>query len=1014
MRLADDDRGRVPFAVVGVLLLLGSTAFATTLGDRGPVREDRSADRAVERVEANAAAALRGAVRSAARAAAREPVTRPANTPFGRVVGSDEPFRDALRIRIYLAARDRLRRVRYRHEDVVGRASLPPTPTPAALREAKRRIEVEAVENGTALSVRIEGVNYTATRDGRRVATRTRTTEVTVATPVLALHDRTRRFERRLDRGPLAGPGLGRRLTARLYPLVWARAYAQRAGAPVENVLANRHVAASTNGAVLDTQRAVFGRSDPDGRRGFRRALTHLAARDFAGPLRPASDRWTRRVLVASNGPPDRRAGVPRFDAAGAPGPDRRFVVGVNRTADAALGRLLAGDANRSLPEAISAGYRVTGRLRTATREIASDPRPAPVSPGDEFDLVETRTSADADVRNASAPTPALGPGERRLVTHERRVSVERRATWIWENGNETERTHATWSARYRVGVSVTVEPDRRAPGPNRTVRPAFERGGPLDGPNLADTPERVRSRLVAGGPDEVVADVVLDRLETRQVRVVGERPDGLRRRVYTDLIDFRERLGNVTTAVGGGRLATGRATPVATLAERLRENRSALVGAPETYHGAAERARIAARTAYFDAVVAALDRRAAARRERMERLGGVLADAGAGSPDRLFRTLRAARSTTAPERETLRGPTAPVRLVPDASPPYLTVAGVERARVDAVPDGESYHPLAARNRNLFTAPYDDAVDRVVGSSRGADLRVAGATLAAADAVPTRRSSDDFADRRRRLADATRRALGPVRDRATLVLRRHTSLGQTSARTAVREAMKRWDGYGPRALAATNGSFAAAVADEAGARLRDSNATFEDRLETRLRLAVGRAIREGGARVDEALVADVRTAARDAAKEAIYEAARREVPETVRTRWVGDVFAGVPAGMPVAPVPGYWYATTNVWTVQVRGAYARFTLRTRRGAPGETLRYVRDGSTVRLDVDGDGEDETVGYDERVAFGTNTTVAVAVPPGGGVGDVDGNADERSGGWPRPACLGPRATCPDRTE
>lgn len=98
----------------------------------------------------------------------------------------------------------------------------------------------------------------------------------------------------------------------------------------------------------------------------------------------------------------------------------------------------------------------------------------------------------------------------------------------------------------------------------------------------------------------------------------------------------------------------------------------------------------------------------------------------------------------------------------------------------------------------------------------------------------------------------------------------------------------------------------------------------------------------------------------------------------------------------------------------MRGAYARFSLRTRRGSPGESLRYVRDGSTVRLDVNGDGERERRGYDEQIAFETNTTVVVGVPSGGGVGDVGGDADERSPGWPRPACLGPAATCPDRSE
>jgi len=41
---------------------------------------------------------------------------------------------------------------------------------------------------------------------------------------------------------------LGRQITASLYAMTWARGYGQYAGAPVENVLANRHVELSTNG----------------------------------------------------------------------------------------------------------------------------------------------------------------------------------------------------------------------------------------------------------------------------------------------------------------------------------------------------------------------------------------------------------------------------------------------------------------------------------------------------------------------------------------------------------------------------------------------------------------------------------------------------------------------------------------------------------------------------------------------------------------------------------------------
>lgn len=110
----------------------------------------------------------------------------------------------------------------------------------------------------------------------------------------------------------------------------------------------------------------------------------------------------------------------------------------------------------------------------------------------------------------------------------------------------------------------------------------------------------------------------------------------------------------------------------------------------------------------------------------------------------------------------------------------------------------------------------------------------------------------------------------------------------------------------------------------------------------------------------------------------------------------------VPAGVPVTPVPGYWYATANAWQVNVSGEYARFTVRTDRGAPtapGGTVAYSRDGSTVSLDVDGDGTPDRLGRATRVSFEAETTVLVVVPPGkSGVGDVDGQRTEESPGWP----------------
>jgi hypothetical protein len=144
----------------------------------------------------------------------------------------------------------------------------------------------------------------------------------------------------------------------------------------------------------------------------------------------------------------------------------------------------------------------------------------------------------------------------------------------------------------------------------------------------------------------------------------------------------------------------------------------------------------------------------------------------------------------------------------------------------------------------------------------------------------------------------------------------------------------------------------------------------------------------------------LRTVARSRLKDGV-EDGLRGAGDRARKR-LARARTAVPAGVPVTPVPGYWYATANAWQVAVGGRYARFTVRTGRDSPaipGGSVAYFRDGSAVTLDVDGDGERERLGRSTRVSFETSTTVLVVVPPGkSGVGDVDGERTEESPGWP----------------
>jgi hypothetical protein len=1008
-RFAEDRRARVPFALVGILLLVGASTFGAAISTRGPDRVDRGVDATMERSSAEATAALRSGVAEAAREAAAEPVTAPAETPYGQLLSDTTPFRDALRLRIYLRVRERLSVTRYSRGDVTAVATLPEATTPAELRHGMDRIEVRGVENGTALRVTVRNLTVTARESGRVVAGERQDRTVTVSTPVLALHDRATAFETRLNRGPLEGPGLGRRLSARLYPIAWARGYAQHYGkAPIANVVANRHVELSTNGAVLEAQRAAFGRSDPAGREAMQRARLEFGVKEFAAGV-PVDSSTAERALPRPNGIEKSPASLPPRHGAGNASPNRRLDVDVGTISGRALAglRTEAVRSNRSLREVLRAAYRVETKLRTTRRQTYAEPRPEPDAPGGGWRLVDSEESVSPTVESSIGSTPGVRPRERRFDGFARHVELDRHVTWTWKRGSDTRTTGGEWTERYRVGVTLVGKYAPNGTAPERPTRPRFERGGPLDGPNLANVSSKASRRLVGeqGGRDAVAAAVATGTLAVRERVVYGDRPADLRSWTNGNVTAFRGRLANVSVSVKAARVATYTTNPPERLAAELRRRRATLIDAPDEYYGAADRARYGARAALLDETIRRLERRSANHNETQRAFDTVLHRVGVGSTERLHDVFRL-RNTPVPTREaSLPGspPGGPVGVVPDGSPAYLTVTSVSHDRASGVPPSRPYHPLSAKNLNLFTVPYGDAADATVqegvGGPSGVRLRTAAHTLIASESI----SNGSTTESRRAVRESVDDSMAVIRARARRIVRNETQLTRSEARAAVDDGVARWDGAGRRALAASNGSLAVAIAAAADARASDPDEGRRERLETRLDAAFVAVRRTAAARTAETAVDETLTRVRERAT----DRAASEASERIKSRYLNGSFGRVAAGLPVAPVPGYWYATVNVWDVSVRGAYARFTLRTRRGTPASTpgaaIRYVRDGSAVRLDVDGDGTPERLGRDERVAFETGTVVAVAVPAyRGGVGDVDGNADERAGTWPEPGC------------
>lgn len=1034
-----DTRGRVPFALVGVLLLVGATTYGSTVALQGPATADRRVDATLERVDVAGAAALRSAVTRAAEAAAARPVVEPADTRYGRVVADGDPFRRYLRLRVYLATRRSLAAADVHTAGVDATASLPAVRSPQDARDAIGRVAVASVANGTALRVTVDDVTVTARRDGRVVAREVQPVGVTVSTPVLAMHDRTRQYERRLDRGALAGPGLGRRLTARLYPVVWARGYAQYGGVPVENVLTNRHVELSTNGAVLRLQRSVFGRSDPAGRRALRRATVRTGVRDLVGVAQnagvPASTPpngtagnasgraapgvgWASAVVPAADDPVGRSTAIARATDGGN-ATDREFRVGVNETADRALAGLLSGRNGEPLSSVLDRVYTAEARLVTRVDQRRDGSRPAPSDPGGGWQLLDTTVESNARAAPGSARVPTAPADFQVLRVEGRRVTVTHHVTWTWVDNGTTTRTRDSWTDTYAVGVAVAGRPVPLRHGPDAPVHPPFVRGGALDGPNFAGVPPEAWDRLVAarGGADGVAVEAATGTVDEATATVDGRMPPGLREWVRTDLerLHGRVRQRSVTVAASGA--ATGAARPHRRLAVNLSGHRARVVDAPASgYDGVADRARVEARAAYLDRVLDGLHGAAADQMQLRDGFEDALGGVGT-SRARLGDLLEASRSVETPDARPVDaggGPGDDVQLVPDGGPPYLTLAPVGDDRVPALDSDRAYRPLVARNINLFTMPHGDVADGVVESVTGRPDRVRLATAAQVLVAANRTLERDaesrprVRERRAVLRQDVEGSMQVVTRRLVTVLGRETELSLRTRKVAVAAAVGRWNGTGRRALAATNGSLAPAVAAAAVDRGAD---TEPAQLGRRLRVELAALESDRATWVAQPRVSSaeqvVRTVARDHLR-SFVENRTAAAAAAARERWFGETVASVAAGLPVLPSPGYWYATVNVWTVEVRGAYPRFVVRAPTGAPdgpGAAARYVRENATVRLDVDGDGSDEVLGGNRRVAFRSGTVVTVAVPPGkSGVGDVDGQAEERSGGWPTPGCTG----------
>jgi hypothetical protein len=342
-----------------------------------------------------------------------------------------------------------------------------------------------------------------------------------------------------------------------------------------------------------------------------------------------------------------------------------------------------------------------------------------------------------------------------------------------------------------------------------------------------------------------------------------------------------------------------------------------------------------------------------------------------------------------------------------EGAPAYLTLGEVGPATSPAIE--ESYHPLAARNVNWFTIPHGDAAQAVLSEvlpdpPGAVRLGTAAQALTAANGALEDATNESLRQRRNELHAAT---LEGVEAAGTayrgILAASNVSFTERERQAATRAAFDRWPTVGARAKAVANGSAPKAVVAEA-TRVADLSPIKRDRLAARFRADAPDVQDRSTVRVDADLVKSATESARRVtrlvAKETLSEAGA-VAGETAAKHLGASDLGAVPAGFPVLPIPGFWYATANVWSVSVEGSWASFRVSARGGSPlGERkgTTYVREDSPVAFDVNGDGRPDRVGRNERLSFEVSATVVVVVPAGPrGVGDVNGEADEQSDGW-----------------
>lgn len=223
LTLAEDRRARVPFAVVGALLMVTSASVIYVLQQESEADQVIDQGKIISKTESALQTEIQAAAQESLELAGEKPVTKTSNTPAGKALaagGSGGVFKQYTKLRFYLTLQQKIHKIEQEHSQRFGgrnitvRIGLPETKyTTSSIRQSINRVSIQRNDKSSntpveKITLDVGTVPIIVYRHGEEIGRKEVDLQTKAESPVFDLHEKTEEFDRRLQgiEGKLYGP----------------------------------------------------------------------------------------------------------------------------------------------------------------------------------------------------------------------------------------------------------------------------------------------------------------------------------------------------------------------------------------------------------------------------------------------------------------------------------------------------------------------------------------------------------------------------------------------------------------------------------------------------------------------------------------------------------------------------------------------------------------------------------------------------------------------------------------